>query len=425
MILISYDVVTGYGNVAPKTKTGKVVTILYAVVGIPLLLLCMSNIGDTMAHAFKFVYWKVCCYFCIRSKKSTRSSRSVRYHRYPSTRSHQGSRQPSSHHSSTRSGTQGDDEGSGGGGSFYGSSTADDKYADDDMDPPYDHRRKLHHQAPQPLPPPSPPSPPPALPPLPGTPMQQQRRLAGGFEGGGGGQGSVSSAPEQVKRDADKVPIILNKYVLESKEDLRVDLPPTPHKDGYANHLRPTPMQSAPLPSEGGSHNDPSHPPVPLRRTMSSEPVRQRSSRRRHFRQNDDFKYDDSDDDAIDMGQKEDVEREEVTVPIWLCCALVTGYIGGGGALFNSLENWSFLNASYFCFVTLTTIGFGDMVPGKSIIRETSHMTMAFCALYLLFGMALLAMSFNLVQEQVTTTVKCIGKMIGIVEDDNEDDDDD
>lgn len=68
----------GYGNIAPKTPWGKVVTILYAIVGIPLLLLCLSNIGDAMAHSFKFIYWKVCCYMCVRPKK--RRKRTIKRH---------------------------------------------------------------------------------------------------------------------------------------------------------------------------------------------------------------------------------------------------------------------------------------------------------------------------------------------------------
>ncbi len=45
---------------------GKVVTIFYAILGIPLMLLCLSNIGEVMAKSFRFLYWRVCCYVCTR-----------------------------------------------------------------------------------------------------------------------------------------------------------------------------------------------------------------------------------------------------------------------------------------------------------------------------------------------------------------------
>lgn len=44
-------------------------------------------------------------------------------------------------------------------------------------------------------------------------------------------------------------------------------------------------------------------------------------------------------------------------VPIWLCVFLVIGYIIGGAFLFRAWEKWDFLDAAYFCFITLTTIG--------------------------------------------------------------------
>lgn len=44
-------------------------------------------------------------------------------------------------------------------------------------------------------------------------------------------------------------------------------------------------------------------------------------------------------------------------VPIWLCVFLVIGYIIGGAFMFSSWENWNLLDAAYFCFITLTTIG--------------------------------------------------------------------
>ena len=53
---------TGYGNLAPKTVMGKVVTILYALLGIPLMFIYMANIGSILATSFKYLYSKLCRY---------------------------------------------------------------------------------------------------------------------------------------------------------------------------------------------------------------------------------------------------------------------------------------------------------------------------------------------------------------------------
>ena len=49
----------GYGNLTPSTDLGKVVTMLYALVGIPLMFIYMANIGTVLASSFKFLYSKV------------------------------------------------------------------------------------------------------------------------------------------------------------------------------------------------------------------------------------------------------------------------------------------------------------------------------------------------------------------------------
>ena len=44
-------------------------------------------------------------------------------------------------------------------------------------------------------------------------------------------------------------------------------------------------------------------------------------------------------------------------------------------AIFHAQEGWSYHDALYFCYITLTTVGFGDFVPGKKKVN---------CCLFLL-----------------------------------------
>ncbi|CAH0719747.1 unnamed protein product, partial [Brenthis ino] len=111
------------------------------------------------------------------------------------------------------------------------------------------------------------------------------------------------------------------------------------------------------------------------------------------------------------------VKEEIKPVPIWLCVFLVASYIVVGTFLFKQWEGWAYLDAAYFCFITLTTIGFGDFVPAQGQSGEGADAvhSIALCSLYLLFGIALLAMSFNLVQEEVRANVAAIATRLGII----------
>jgi len=70
-------------------------------------------------------------------------------------------------------------------------------------------------------------------------------------------------------------------------------------------------------------------------------------------------------DDILDKASK----KVEVHVPISLSLFLLITYVTGGGMLFSIWESeWGLLEGSYFCFISLSTIGFGDLVPGSSVV---------------------------------------------------------
>jgi len=63
-----------------------------------------------------------------------------------------------------------------------------------------------------------------------------------------------------------------------------------------------------------------------------------------------------------DVQSEEDAlsaEEEQITVPISVCLALMVAYIWGGGLWFASSEEWSVLDASYFCFIRYVAEGGG------------------------------------------------------------------
>jgi hypothetical protein len=72
-------------------------------------------------------------------------------------------------------------------------------------------------------------------------------------------------------------------------------------------------------------------------------------------------------------------------VPILATIGVLTAYIMAGAVIFSITEGWNILDGAYFCFITFTTIGFGDFVPGKRTF-ETKHGVIALCCIYLLLG---------------------------------------
>ncbi|KAF2355679.1 3-hydroxyacyl-CoA dehydrogenase NAD binding [Trinorchestia longiramus] len=71
--------------------------------------------------------------------------------------------------------------------------------------------------------------------------------------------------------------------------------------------------------------------------------------------------------------------------------------ITAGAAVFSSYEQWSYFDSVYYCVITLTTIGFGDMVAlQKNEALEKQPEYVAFSLVFILFGMAIVAACLNL-----------------------------
>ncbi|XP_018784649.1 PREDICTED: two pore potassium channel protein sup-9 isoform X1 [Bactrocera latifrons] len=68
-----------------------------------------------------------------------------------------------------------------------------------------------------------------------------------------------------------------------------------------------------------------------------------------------------------------------------------------GAAVFSRYEGWSYFDSFYYCFVTLTTIGFGDYVAlqnDQALINKPGYVALSL--VFILFGLAVVAASINL-----------------------------
>ncbi|XP_050350953.1 uncoordinated protein 58-like [Nymphalis io] len=119
--------------------------------------------------------------------------------------------------------------------------------------------------------------------------------------------------------------------------------------------------------------------------------------------------------------QHQNHSLEHCHVPVGIVLFLLLGYIAVGAAIFSVWENWSFLDAAYFCFIALATIGFGDFVPTSFLTLKQStenskseYIQMIACCAYLVFGLILIAMAFSLLQDEVVARCTQLANSLGL-----------
>lgn len=111
--------------------------------------------------------------------------------------------------------------------------------------------------------------------------------------------------------------------------------------------------------------------------------------------------------------------RKKIIVPSTACLWLMFFYILLGSLMFAYLENWNFVNAVYFSVTSLCKIGIGDFVPGTSTnvtlpflrlssvdAQSENHTKLIINFVYILLGMGLVAMCYNLMREDIRVKIK-------------------
>lgn len=101
--------------------------------------------------------------------------------------------------------------------------------------------------------------------------------------------------------------------------------------------------------------------------------------------------------------------RDHTRVPIVLSLLLIVLYIGLGTFLFHTTERWNFIDGCYFSFSSLATIGFGNLKPGlyaSTVSAKAEDVALGVCCIYILVGIVVVAMCFNLIQEDMSSAFR-------------------
>lgn len=105
--------------------------------------------------------------------------------------------------------------------------------------------------------------------------------------------------------------------------------------------------------------------------------------------------------------------NKKVIVPSTACIWVLFSYILLGSLMFTYLDDWEFLNSMYFCVTSLCKIGMGDFVPETStnatlpaILKSEKNTKLIINFVYILFGMGLVAMCYELMREDIYGKIK-------------------
>ncbi|XP_072026995.1 potassium channel subfamily K member 18-like isoform X2 [Amphiura filiformis] len=105
--------------------------------------------------------------------------------------------------------------------------------------------------------------------------------------------------------------------------------------------------------------------------------------------------------------EEEDEEEDDIKIPVLGVFMFALLYICLLAAILIRWEEWEYFEAFYFSFITLTTIGFGDIVPE----HQKNLLGLFF---FIFFGMAIMSMCIALAQDAIMKKVAWASRKIGV-----------
>lgn len=90
---------------------------------------------------------------------------------------------------------------------------------------------------------------------------------------------------------------------------------------------------------------------------------------------------------------------DQFNLPIGIALVILVVYTFCGALIFKEWEEWDYLEAFYFVFISISTIGFGDIVPQHPKFFLLS-------SIYIFFGLSLVSMCINVAVQFFTRTIR-------------------
>jgi len=88
-------------------------------------------------------------------------------------------------------------------------------------------------------------------------------------------------------------------------------------------------------------------------------------------------------------GTSDAAEYQAILRQFWIVAGVSAVVIGGGVLFYHITEKLSWVNAVYFCIVTLATVGYGDITPKTDAGK-------LFTCFYILIGVGIIGALVNL-----------------------------